>query len=132
MSRTIRLRNVAVVAGLVFAVAAAACTNGSPSTAGEDRAVEVTLKEFSITPAMIPAPSGSAFILRVANQGSVPHALALDASGQTLETPLLNAGQAFDLAVPALDAGHYDVWCTVAGHKQAGMTAKLMADPKIA
>ena len=45
--------------------------------------------------------------------------------GHTFETGTIAAGGHATLDVPALDAGTYDVLCTVPGHDQLGMKGTL-------
>ncbi len=123
-----KVRLGAVVAfGLALALASAACTSGGSKSATGSTAstVTVTLKEFSILPGTINVPAGSKFNLHVMNEGQVPHQFAVDARGHTYETTMLQAGDMQVLSFPALSAGTYSAWCTVPGHKQAGMSALL-------
>jgi manganese oxidase len=115
-----------MAAAAVVLVVAAACSQGSQPTVKSATTVQVSLNEFTISPGQIQGPSGSPFTLDVTNQGTVPHSMTVDTAGNTVETPMLNAGQSFALSVPPLDAGTYSVWCTVPGHKEAGMSALLV------
>jgi hypothetical protein len=59
----------------------------------------------------------------VVNAGSVPHNLAVDGGPST---PDLNAAQAADLDLAALDPATYTVFCSIEGHRAAGMEAELV------
>jgi FtsP/CotA-like multicopper oxidase with cupredoxin domain len=113
--------------GLALALVSAACTSSGTKTGGSTASVNVTLKEFTITPATISVPAGAAFNLHVMNQGQAPHRFALEANGHTYESTMLQAGDMQTLSVPALAGGTYSAWCSVPGHKEAGMTALVEA-----
>jgi uncharacterized cupredoxin-like copper-binding protein len=60
----------------------------------------------------------------VKNDGKIPHDLVVKGNGIEAKTPLLDAGESKPLSVD-LKPGTYDVYCSVPGHKQAGMDLKL-------
>jgi uncharacterized cupredoxin-like copper-binding protein len=60
----------------------------------------------------------------VKNDGKIPHDLVVKGKGIEAKTPLLDAGESKPLSVD-LKPGTYDVYCSVPGHKQAGMDLKL-------
>jgi len=60
----------------------------------------------------------------VQNDGKIPHDLVVEGNGIEEKTPLLDAGESKTLSVD-LKPGTYDVYCSVPGHKQAGMDLKL-------
>lgn len=103
---------------------------GSANAAGEVAKdagpVEVHLAEFTITPKEIAGAAGQPTTINVTNDGTAPHSLVVDAGGTEVKTEEIAAGGTATLEVPALDAGSYDVWCGVPGHKEAGMTATLV------
>jgi uncharacterized cupredoxin-like copper-binding protein len=66
-----------------------------------------------------------AYDFHVVNQGKVPHNLTV--SGPRVanqHTPTIAPGQSADLHV-TLASGTYDLYCSIPGHKQLGMDAKL-------
>jgi uncharacterized cupredoxin-like copper-binding protein len=60
----------------------------------------------------------------VKNDGKIPHDLVVEGNGIEAKTPLLEAGESKTLSVD-LKPGTYDLYCSVPGHKQAGMDLKL-------
>jgi uncharacterized cupredoxin-like copper-binding protein len=60
----------------------------------------------------------------VKNDGKIPHDLVVKGNGIEAKTPLLDAGESKPLTVD-LNPGTYDLYCSVPGHKQAGMDLKL-------
>jgi nitrite reductase (NO-forming) len=97
-----------------------AATATSGDSAGS-HVVQVELGEMLVRPAVITVPKGERVVLEVRNTGTVRHDLRL-ASGAA--TPLLSTGQSASLVVGPLDRST-SAWCTVAGHRQAGMTLRI-------
>jgi nitrite reductase (NO-forming) len=87
------------------------------------RTVDVTLADMRIRPATIDAAPGTRLVLRVTNRDAQRHDLRLT-SGQ--RTPMLRPGQSATLRLPPL-AGTVEGWCTVTGHRAAGMTMRIRA-----
>lgn len=108
---------VAVVAvGLVFRYAG----ERNDAVAGAAAGVveyDIELGDLYVRPAAIDVPAGSAVTLHVSNAGAMPHDLKLNG----LEgTALLAAGATETVTFGPLD-GNAVAWCTVPGHRQAGM-----------
>jgi uncharacterized cupredoxin-like copper-binding protein len=96
---------------------------GTPAPAAHT--VPVSESEFKITlPAKKLAPGKVTFAVR--NVGKIPHDLVVSGPGVSgaAKTPLLPAGQSAKLSV-TLAAGSYTLYCSVPGHRAAGMSTKL-------
>jgi plastocyanin len=102
-----------------FTTTIAASSTTAPSSPAE---ASVTLSEFSISPMEVVVNVGG--VLVIGNTGSVEHDLRIE--GTDLVSPLIapNGVERLDLA--GLDSGTYRIFCTVAGHEPAGMTASLV------
>ncbi|MFF4985700.1 multicopper oxidase domain-containing protein [Streptosporangium saharense] len=117
-----------VTAGCLLTAAAVvvAVSGGSgPATtvvATGAKTVEVTLSGMRVRPSMIEAAPGTVLTLRVTNTDAQRHDLRL-ATGE--RTPLLAAGQNATLTLKPLGEA-VDGWCTVAGHRAAGMTMRIV------
>ena len=120
----------------VVALVATACTGGDGDVGGGGGggeqaaapvAVEVTLADFSISPAEISVPPGQPIEFTVMNDGAAPHNFAVDVADRTFVTDLIDPNGQATLDVPALDAGAYEAYCTVPGHKDLGMVATVTA-----
>ena len=85
--------------------------------------VSVSETEFKITLAETTLDAGS-YEFDAKNTGKLPHDLAIDGPGVDEKTPVFNAGQSSTLKV-TLKPGTYDFYCSVPGHKQAGMDLKV-------
>ena len=114
---------VAVLATMAIAILAVVVTLGSDdgagtTTAGEPMTVDVELGEFYVKPATITVPAGTVLTLRVTNAGAMPHDLKM-ADGAT-GTKLLDAGASEEVSFGVMESSA-EAWCTVPGHKEAGM-----------
>ena len=116
-----------VTAVIVFGVekseAKGAEPAGTPAASGQP--IPVTESEFKILlPAEKPAPGKFTFDVR--NAGKIQHDLVVSGAGVkgTAKTPLIDAGKSGKLTV-TLAAGSYTLYCSVPGHRAAGMSAKL-------
>jgi nitrite reductase (NO-forming) len=116
-----------LVASIAFANSGTTATTASASAApaaaadGSTTSVAISLREMSIQPAVVTAKPGTKLVLRVANDGTMRHDLRLSNGAHTA---LLKPGQ-----TATLDAGvvtkALDGWCTVPGHRAAGMTMRI-------
>jgi FtsP/CotA-like multicopper oxidase with cupredoxin domain len=114
----------AVLGGAVAVLAAVVAFRGAPAGAEESPAetqtVHFALSEFSIEGDTEIAAGPT--ILDVMNQGSAVHNLALEGGPST---PDLASGETATLDVGDLSPGTYTIFCTIAGHREAGMEATL-------
>jgi nitrite reductase (NO-forming) len=88
---------------------------------GGQRTVAVTLQAMHISPSVITVPSGTRLVLQVTNADATRHDLYLDGGPQTA---LLAQGQSARLDVGVVTHA-LQGWCTVPGHKAAGMTMSI-------
>lgn len=92
---------------------------GTSLAASKSEPVMVDLKEFKIDSVSVPQ-GGS---LNVMNAGSVQHNLTIEDQG--LASSNLSAGGAEVLDVSKLKPGSYTMFCSIPGHREAGMQAEL-------
>jgi plastocyanin len=85
--------------------------------------LQVTAKEFYFTLSSRHAPPGDA-VIQFVNYGEDPHDLRVQrvGGGRLYKTSVMQPGQYVDLAI-RLVPGHYQLWCSVANHRQLGMQA---------
>lgn len=112
----------AVGLGVVAIGVAATNDGGGGGEQSSGAAVGVELADFSISPDPIEVAAGGT--LAVANAGNTVHNLAL--RDQNILTEDLQPGSSQDLALAGLAEGSYTVYCTIAGHAEAGMEATLV------
>ena len=90
-----------------------------PKPAPKPQKVGVTETEFKIALASKQLKAGQ-ITFDVRNAGQTPHDLVVVGNGVNAKTPLLNAGATGQVKV-TLKPGKYELYCSVPGHKQAGM-----------
>ena len=85
-------------------------------------AVQVSLSEFTITPASISVPVNGE--LTVTNAGTTVHNFNIE--GTSVHTKDLQPGDAATVDLKGLKAGSYTAYCAIPGHEQLGMKATLL------
>jgi nitrite reductase (NO-forming) len=84
--------------------------------------VTVVTTEFKFNPASLQLPGGKKVTLTLQNMGSVEHDLTVDTLGIKVSVPAGKTSAAdFTLDKP----GTYDFYCSIPGHKEAGMRGTL-------
>jgi uncharacterized cupredoxin-like copper-binding protein len=127
----------------VLAIALVGCA--STTQASTELAVEAT--DFAYTPATITVPVGEPVTLTLKNTGNVEHDFIVEkinvkdvsasdtgpaAHHQMGNEPeydlhfFAKAGETSTLQFTALEPGTYEIFCSVAGHKEAGMLGQLV------
>ena len=131
---------------LGLAILLAGCTGaGAPQAAATEIIVEAT--DFAYNPISVTVPAGQAVTLTLNNKGKVEHDFVVDninvtnvetsdtgpaAHHQMGEMPnydlhfFAKAGDTAVLNFTALEPGTYEIFCSIAGHKEAGMIGKLI------
>lgn len=85
--------------------------------------VGVQETEFKIVLASTTLKAGE-ITFDVENAGKIPHNLAVKGNGVDESTPVFAAGENEQLKTK-LEPGSYELFCSVPGHKQAGMDLKI-------
>ncbi len=62
----------------------------------------------------------------VSNPSSMQHQFTLEGNGVTYRSKIFSSNTTNNFTVKALPAGEYQLICDYAGHKQAGMVARLI------
>ena len=107
--------------GMLAAVEIFGASKSEAAAAGQK--VAVTEVEYKITlPKTTFSPGKYSF--EVANKGTIPHNLTVAGPGGTEGTPNTSAGKSSSVTVK-LERGSYDFYCSIPGHKQAGMDVKV-------
>ncbi|MEI2698470.1 MAG: plastocyanin/azurin family copper-binding protein [Microthrixaceae bacterium] len=120
------------IAAAVFAVglAARAVTEAEGGGGGGEAAAgsggptvqEVTLGDFFIDPADAAIASGA--VLDLTNEGAVEHDLAIGDVVSDKVAP----GESGTFDTAGVEPGSYEWYCTVPGHKEAGMTGTVTVE----
>jgi FtsP/CotA-like multicopper oxidase with cupredoxin domain len=104
---------------------AAAGANAGESTAASTLSYELT--EFAILGPQDVKPGP--VTLQVHNGGSATHNLVIDGGVRTAD---LSADESVTLDAGALSEGTYTIFCSIAGHREAGMEMSLTVSPDAA
>ena len=94
---------------------------GAEGSAGGSQVVEVELGDLFVRPSSVEVNAGTELIVQVTNSGAMPHDLKLD--GRT-GTEMLDPGATEEVSLGVVDETT-QAWCTVAGHKEAGMVLDI-------
>ena len=102
---------------------AKAAKPAAAAPAGPAKAVAVQEKEFAI---VLPSKTLTAgrYAFTVKNVGKIQHDLAVQGLAGTPKTPLISPGATATLTV-TLAKGSYTLYCTVPGHRAAGMVVTV-------
>ena len=97
---------------------------GATTPASAPKSIPVTETEFKIELPQATLAAGS-YRFELSNKGKLQHDLVVDGPGVSDEkTPVINGGKTASLSVK-LQSGTYELYCSVPGHKQAGMDLKI-------
>jgi uncharacterized cupredoxin-like copper-binding protein len=99
----------------------------APSGAKETvvKTIEVKEAEFALKPAEITLEKPGTYLFKAVNSGGTVHALEVEGQGIEEETEEIQPGQSAELKVK-LEAGNYELYCPVDGHKEEGMEGKVI------
>ncbi len=113
-----------ILVSIALAATVAAC--GSAATP-KPAPVETTLEanEFAFTPKEIKAVVGSTVKITVTNKGTLEHDFTIESLNVKVAAAV---GKTVSGTTGVLAAGTYDFFCSVAGHKEAGMAGKLVVE----
>ena len=98
----------------------AATTDGGGGDSGT--VIEVKATEFAFDPPTLTATAGEDVTIKLVNAGVVEHDLSIDDLGVKVT---LKVGETGEDTAEDVPAGTYEVYCAIAGHKEAGMVGTL-------
>jgi nitrite reductase (NO-forming) len=125
--RTLRTGLVAVF-GLVALAGCAddgneiAAPAGGGAAPGGSMVIDVELGDIYVDPAAIEVPAGTTVVMNVVNVGAAPHDLVFEGLGGT---SMLDPGASEQITVGPFTTTT-EGWCTVPGHREAGMTMDVV------
>lgn len=93
--------------------------------------VRVTLTEWALIPARISVPAGRTIRFLAVNAGVLPHAIAVEGDGISVESDTVGAGQVAPLEIVFAAAGTYDIFCPVGDgqHRVLGQEGIVVVQP---
>ena len=143
----IHARQRAFILAVVFTLLLAACGQSQPA-ASTPPALAVAAKEFAFAPAALTVKAGQPVTINLQNQGAVEHDWSvreIEITGEAKSSGDAHSGHMMGVMrnqpklhlVAAIGGkstltftpstpGTYEFYCTVAGHKDAGMVGTLM------
>ncbi len=98
-------------------------SEGTPAAGGSGNALEVEAVDLAFKPNQLTAPAGEVTV-NLTNNGFLPHDLTIEGVDGA-DTGIINAGKTATFTV-TLAAGTYTFYCSVPGHKDAGMVGSLV------
>ena len=111
---------------MVVAVAAAAYASrvntGPVAAEGPTKTFDVVLTEFAVTPSRIEVAPGTTVLVHATNNGQMAHDLKWQ--GRT-GTAMIDPGKSADAELGVIATSGM-AWCTVPGHKEAGMMLDIV------
>ena len=91
---------------------------------GVVKTIRIEETEFKLQPAEITLDKPGTYVFKAVNSGETVHALEVEGQGIEEETEEIQPGQSAELKVE-LEAGTYELYCPVGGHKEEGMEGTL-------
>jgi uncharacterized cupredoxin-like copper-binding protein len=88
------------------------------------KTIRIEETEFRLEPAEITLDKPGTYVFEAVNSGDTVHALEVEGQGIEEETEEIQPGQNAKLEVE-LEAGTYELYCPVGGHKEEGMEGTL-------
>ncbi len=87
--------------------------------------IEVVARDFSFSPAEVTLPAGTTMNLVLANQGDLLHDVTIPALGFRL---VADPGARASASLTTPTPGTYEFFCSIPGHREAGMIGILLVD----
>lgn len=115
----------AIAATLALAACGGGGGEGGGGTGGDDagggQTLSVTATEFTFDPDALQAPAGTDVTISVTDAGTIEHDFTLDEAGLKIA---VKPGETRSGTIN-LEAGTYTFYCSVPGHREAGMEGTL-------
>ena len=116
------MRVLTIALAALLGLALVSCGGGA-TQAPAGSTVKLTLSEFKYSTPTVEILADQKITLELKNAGTVEHDFTIDAIGLKV---LAGPAKTVTRTVGPLKAGTYDVYCSIAGHKEAGMVGKLV------
>jgi nitrite reductase (NO-forming) len=115
------LAALALLASVVAIALGDTSSSGSEGGGGGVETFEIELGDLFVKPSSIDVPAGTEVVVNVTNNGAMAHDLKL---GDETGTDMLQPGQSQEVSLGVVDETT-QAWCTVPGHKEAGMVLDI-------
>ncbi len=110
-----------------------ACGGGGGDAAADEPAgepaktIKIAATDFAFAPKTVELSAPGTYTFVVANSGKAPHALEIEGPGVEEKTQTIKPGGEAELTVEITEAGAYELYCPVGGHRDLGMEGTLTA-----
>jgi len=94
---------------------------GAPNAGAQP--LPVSLVDFGFQPGEIRVQAGRRVNLELVNTGRILHDLTIPALGFRA---VVQPGQRVTVGLPVVSGGEYEFYCSVPGHREAGMVGRLL------
>jgi uncharacterized cupredoxin-like copper-binding protein len=130
------ITGLAMLAAGAAALSLSACGGGggksaaeNPATSGGDAAktIRIDATDFAFEPSTVQVSAPGTYTFVVANSGKAEHALEIEGPGVEEDTGTIAPGSEAELTVEIAEAGEYEIYCPVGGHRDMGMEGTLTA-----
>ena len=122
------MRRLFVLLPLSLLLAACGGTSStSSSSAGGPvlQTIQISEKEYSLTPSKITVAKTGTYRLKATNDGTISHALEIEGNGVEEKTGDVAPGSTATLRVNLSRDGSYEIYCPIDGHRGQGMAGTL-------
>jgi plastocyanin len=121
---------IAAVLLVAAALPLAACGSdeagdGATTAGASAETIEISATDFALNPPTVELEAAGEYTFRLTNDGQQQHALEIDGQGVEEETETIGPGETAELTV-TLEAGEYEMYCPVDGHRDMGMEGTLV------
>ena len=103
-------------------------TEGSAASGAVLKTIQISEKEFSLTPGTVRVPKAGTYAFKVTNDGTITHALTIEASGSEgdeVESGHIDPGSSTTVKFTFKAGKHYEMYCPVDGHRAQGMAGTI-------
>ena len=122
------MRRLFVLLPLSLLLAACGGTSStSSSSAGGPvlQTIQISEKEYSLTPSKITVAKTGTYELKATNDGTITHALEIEGNGVEEKTGDVAPGSTATLRVNLSRDGSYEIYCPIDEHRGQGMAGTL-------
>jgi uncharacterized cupredoxin-like copper-binding protein len=122
-----------VLLPLPLLLAACGGTSGKSSSSSSSggpvlQTIQISEKEYSLTPSKITVAKTGTYELKATNDGTTTHALEIERNGVEQKTGAVAPGSTATLRVNLSKDGSYEIYCPIDGHRAEGMAGTLAVE----
>ena len=100
-------------------------SSSKPSGGPVVQTVQISEKEYSLTPSSVAVSKPGTYAFHVTNNGTITHAFEVEGNGVEQKSGDIQAGSSTTLNIALSKNGSYEIYCPIDGHKAQGMKGTL-------